>query len=266
MTETELVHSHVLNCDRLSLYLNKQAPLARNKSARVLRIFKRRIVGEPLQYILGSTEFMGLEFKVDKRALIPRPETEILISAALDKLKLKGKTAGLKILDLGTGSGCIAVSIAKLLPQAFIWATDISLGALKLAKENARLHKVKIEFLCSDIFSALENNPVKFDLIITNPPYISSQEFCGLAKELFFEPVLALAAGSDGLDYYRRIISQAAFYLNGDGLLALEVGASQAQRVCAICAEQNFNLLDIIKDYNNIKRVVIAKQRSFANG
>jgi release factor glutamine methyltransferase len=266
LNEAELVLSHVLNCDRLSLYLNKDARLDRNKSAQVSQILKRRIIGEPLQYILGLTEFMGYEFKVDQRALIPRPETEILISCALEKLKSRGKTSPPKILDLGTGSGCIAVSIAKLMPQALIWASDISAPALRLAKENADLHKVKVKFLRSDIFSALEKDQPKFDLIISNPPYISTEEFCGLAKEISFEPVLALEAGIDGLDFYRRIISQVVFYLNDDGWLALEAGANQADRLCAMCDEQNFSALDIIKDYNNIKRVVIAKKRVSANG
>jgi release factor glutamine methyltransferase len=266
MNEAELVYSHILNCDRLSLYLNKEVRLNRDKSAQVSRILKRRIAGEPLQYILGSTEFMGLEFKVDKRALIPRPETEILISCALKRLKSMGKIAPQKILDLGTGSGCIAVSIAKLLPQALIWATDISIPALRLAKENADLHKVKIKFLRSDIFSALKVNQERFDLIISNPPYVSRVEFCSLAREIFFEPVLALKAGIDGLDFYRRIISRAALYLNIDGLLVLEVGANQADRVKTICVEQNFSVLDIAKDYNNIKRAVIAKRGILVNG
>ena len=266
MNESELVHSHVLNCDRLSLYLNKDVSLARNKSARVLRIFERRITGEPLQYILGSCEFMGLVFKVDQRALIPRPETEILVSCALEKLKSKSRISPQKILDLGTGSGCIAVSLAKSIPQAIIWASDVSLTALQLAKENAKSHKVKIKFLRSDIFSALKKDQEKFDLIISNPPYISTAEFCSLAKELSFEPILALEAGKDGLGFYRRIISQAAFYLNRDGLLALEVGANQADRVKALCKQYNFDAPEIIKDYNNIRRVVITKQRISRNG
>jgi release factor glutamine methyltransferase len=265
MTEAELVLTQVLNCDRLSLYLNKDVCLERHESAQVSGILKRRIIGEPLPYILGSTEFMGYKFKIDKRALIPRPETEILVSGALEKLKSNNPAARPKILDLGTGSGCIAVSIAKLLPQARIWASDISLAALQLAQENADLHKVKVKFLPGDIFSALKKDQEKFDLIISNPPYIAKKEFCGLARELFFEPVLAFQAGIDGLDFYRRIISQAAVYLNPDGFLALEVGANQAERVCAMCIKQNFSVLDIIKDYNNIKRVVMAK-RSFAHG
>jgi release factor glutamine methyltransferase len=262
MTEAELVLTHVLNCDRLSLCLNKDTCLDRNKSIQVSQILKRRIIGEPLQYILGSTEFMGLEFKVDKRALIPRPETEILVSSALEKLKSRGKVVQLKILDLGTGSGCIAVSIAKLLPQASVWAADISLPALKLAKENAGLHKVKVKFLHSDVFSALEKDQEKFDLIISNPPYVSLGELRGLAKEISFEPVLALEAGSDGLDFYRRIISRVTSYLNIDGLLVFEVGFKQAGAVGAMLERENFSDIRIIKDYNNIQRVVMAKKRT----
>ena len=266
MNEAELVLTHVLNCDRLSLYLNKDASLDTHKSAQVLQILKRRITGEPLQYILGTTEFMGYEFKVDPRVLIPRPETEILVSCAQDKLKSTGKAAGSKILDLGTGSGCIAICLAKLFPQAEIWATDLSESALQLAQENARLHQVKIKFLAGDIFNALNNNSEKFDLIISNPPYICQVELSGLAKEISFEPVLALAGGLDGLDFYRRIISQAAGYLNIDGLLAMEVGANQAASVRQICGEHNFNVLAVIKDYNHIQRVVIAQQRTLAHG
>jgi len=261
MTEAELVLSHVLNCDRLSLYLNKDARLGQDKSAQVSGILTRRVNGEPLQYILGSSEFMGFEFKVDQRALIPRPETEILVSSALERVKLAGQINQLKILDLGTGSGCIAVSIAKLLPQALVWATDLSLAALQLAKENADVHNVKIKFLCGDIFSAFEKGQEKFDLIISNPPYVSEKEFCNLSKELSFEPSLALKAGRDGLYFYRRIIKQAEVYLNTDGLLALEVGFRQAKRVCAILKGKNFDVLDLINDYNNIPRVVIAKSR-----
>ena len=263
MTEAELVLTHVLDCDRLSLYLNKDIYLDRNKSALISEILKRRIANEPLQYILGLTEFMGYTFKVDQRALIPRAETEILISSTLEKLKSIRKVTPLKILDLGTGSCCISVCLAKLLPQALIQATDLSLAALQLAKENANLHKVKIKFLYSNIFSAFKKNQENFDLIISNPPYITTKELSGLAKEISFEPRLALEAGMDGLDFYRSIISQAGFYLNRNGLLAFEVGADQAQRVSGICAKQNFDVLDVIKDYNNIKRVVIAKQKDF---
>ena len=267
MNEAELVYSHVLNCDRLSLYLNKEACLDRNKSAQVLWILSRRITGEPLQYILGSTEFMGLEFKVDKRALIPRPETEILVESAIEQLRAMGKISP-KILDLGTGSGCIAVSIAKLFPRAVIWASDISTQALELAKQNACLHNVAIKFLRADLFRGQEIKKEKFDLIISNPPYISIKQLSSLAKEISFEPTLALEAGIDGLDFYRRIICQAAAHLNDDGVLAFEVGANQAEPVKAMLVKRNFSDIRIIKDYNNIKRVIVAKnkKRILVNG
>jgi len=261
MNEAELVLTHVLDCDRLSLYLKKGAALDKDQSAQVAQIFKRRISGEPLQYILGKTEFMGLEFKVDKRALIPRPETEILIESAIKELK-DADIARPKILDLGTGSGCIAVSIAKLLPRSIVWAADISEPALKLAVENADQHKVEIKFLRSNIFSAIQFEKEQFDLIISNPPYVAVSELNSLAKEISFEPRGALEAGADGLDFYREIIDQAAGYLKDNGLLAFEVGINQSKEVKMMLKEENFSNIKIIKDYNNINRVVIAKKRA----
>jgi release factor glutamine methyltransferase len=234
--------------------------LERKQSTQVSRILKRRISGEPLQYILGSTEFMGLEFKVDPRALIPRPETEILVSTALEKLNSRGQVLPHKILDLGTGSGCIAVAIAKLLPQALIWATDISAGALQLAKENADKHRVKIKFLRSDIFKGLSKDQAKFDLIISNPPYISREDFYGLAKEISFEPVLALAGGVDGLNFYRRIINQATGHLKEGGFLILEMGLGQRRSIENILKKsKNFEIIEVIKDYNHIERVLVLR-------
>lgn len=261
MNEAELVLTHVLNCDRVSLYLNKDISLDREKSALLSSILKRRILGEPVQYILGKTEFMGLEFKVDNRVLIPRPETEILVETAIVKLRQMGIVSP-KILDLGTGSGCIAVAIAKSLPQANVWASDISITALQLAKENACLNNVEVKFIQSDLFDALELSNEKFDLIISNPPYVKTGEFCSLAKEIFFEPALALRAGIDGLDFYRRIITRAADYLMDNDLLIFEVGINQAVLVKEMLEKENFNELTIIKDYNNIERVVMAKKRN----
>lgn len=259
MNEAELVLTHLLNCDRLSLYLNQDTDLGKDKSLLVSSILKRRIKGEPVQYILGATEFMGLEFKVDKRVLIPRPETEILVGAAIEMIKAKGIRSP-EILDLGTGSGCIAVSLAKHIPDCKITAIDISLEALEVASRNAYLNQAQIEFIRSDLFAALGSQ--RFDLIISNPPYVSTQELNTLAKEISFEPVLALEAGFDGLDFYRRIISQAAGYLKEGGLLAFEVGQNQASRVRDMLrAQEKFDDVSIIKDYNNIQRVVIAKKR-----
>jgi len=259
VNEAELVLTHVLNCNRMSLHLNKDINLDGDKSRLLSSILKRRISGEPVQYILGETEFMGLKFKVDKRALIPRPETEILVEQALEQLKQMGIVSP-KILDLGTGSGCIAVAIAKNLSRADVWASDISTAALQLAKENAILNNVEIKFIKSDIFDALKFKNHKFDLIISNPPYVSSGEFHSLAKEIFFEPQLALKAGRDGLDFYRSIIPQAARYLRDNGLLMLEVGAGQAYFVKEMLEKKGFEHLSLIRDYNDIERIVMAKK------
>jgi len=256
VNEAELVLTHVLNCDRLSLYLNKDSKLDKDKSALFSSILKRRIKGQPVQYILGSSEFMGLKFKVDKRVLIPRPETEILVEAAIEGLKNIEKP---DVLDIGTGSGCIAVSLAKNIPNCKIMATDISPEALELAGQNADLYRVKIEFLRSDLFAGLRLK--EFDLIISNPPYVPTRELKSLAREISFEPVLALDGGSDGLDFYRRIISQASGYLKKGGLLVFEVGINQAGQVKDMLETgEKFDDLRIIKDYNNIQRVVIARR------
>ncbi|MDD5505169.1 MAG: peptide chain release factor N(5)-glutamine methyltransferase [Candidatus Omnitrophica bacterium] len=259
MNESELVLTHILSCNRLSLYLNKDVNLGRDKSAVLSSILKRRILGEPLQYILGKLEFMGLEFKVDSRALIPRPETEILVEAAIEKINQSGITSP-EVLDLGTGSGCIAVAIAKNFSGADVWASDISTAALQLAEENAGLNNVEIEFIKSDIFDALKFKNHKFDLIISNPPYVSSGELHSLSKEIFFEPQMALKAGKDGLDFYRRIIPQAARYLKDDGLLMFELGLNQAYFVKEMLEKEGFEQLSLIRDYNDIERIVTAKK------
>ena len=161
MNEAELVLTRVLNCNRLFLYLNKDLRLTKHKSAQISKILKRRINGEPLHYILKTMEFMGLKFKVDQRVLIPRPETEILVESAIKELKSIVKPSP-EILDLGTGSGCIAISLAKLLPKAQVWASDSSKAAIQLAKDNAQLNKVEIKFFCSNLFAGIKNK--KFDL------------------------------------------------------------------------------------------------------
>lgn len=263
MNETELVHSYLLNCDRLSLYLNKDKPLKRSDSLRLAAILKRRISGEPLQYILGRSEFMGLEFKVDRRALIPRPETEILVLNVLERLGVPGNASVKKVLDLGTGSGCIAVSLAKFMDHAEVMATDISCEALSLAGENAALHQVKVRFMLSDIFGALKEGFDKFDLIVSNPPYIRRRDLQGLCREISFEPEAALSAGDDGLDFYRRIIADASCFLAKGGVLAFEAGAGQAAAVRKMLLAQKFDALETIKDYNGIERVVIAKRGIF---
>jgi release factor glutamine methyltransferase len=207
---------------------------------------------------LGTGDFMGFEFKINDDVLIPRPETEILAETVLknaSNLEAHGKRYG--ILEIGTGSGCIAVSLAKALPQARITATDISAAALRVAKENAKLHAVdkKINFIQCDLFPARGRHK----LIVSNPPYIPTEDIKKLQPEIQYEPSLALDGGNEGLGLIRRIIKQAPSYLEKQGLLILEIGFDQHERVLNILEQsQNFKLKEAVMDYNNIIRVIVA--------
>jgi len=257
MNEAELLFTQILDCKRADLYLNRDLPLAKDKMALVSSVLRKRCCGEPLQYILGKTEFMGWEFRVDKSVLIPRPETEILVETAV---KIAPQ---LNVLDLGTGSGCIAVSLAKLLPNVKVTATDISLEALETARYNASLNNVEVRFLQGDLFSNYDLRPKAYDLIISNPPYVPTAEIDDLQPEVREEPVIALDGGEDGLDFYRRIINQAPLYLKAGGYLILEMGFGQAEAIREIFKFfVNFEIIEIIKDYSNIDRVIVAKKIS----
>ncbi len=258
MNEAEFVLTHILDCDRASLYLNRDTRLGALASGLLASVLGRRISGEPVQYILGETEFMGLKFRVDKRALIPRPETEILVEKAQGMLASAGQ--GARVLDLGTGSGCIAVSLAASIPFVEVWAADISPDALCLARENAALNHVFIRFVSSDLFASPELNNEKFDLIVSNPPYIPDACLDSLDRELSFEPGIALKGGIDGLDFYRRIIGDAAGHLKVGGWLALEVGVRQAPAVEKMLGKNGFTGMEITRDYGGIERVVSAKK------
>jgi release factor glutamine methyltransferase len=210
-------------------------------------VLKRRITGEPIQYILGRTEFMGLEFKVNHDVFIPRPETEVLVETVMRFSRVSPTETS--ILDLGTGSGCIAVSLAKFLPNAKIDAVDISKEALKIAKENAGLNEVKINFSHSDLFTGLESQKKTYDIIVSNPPYIRTSDIASLQPEVRCEPRLALDGGEDGLDFYRRIIDDALYYLRKGAFLIMELGLGQSKTVKNIFQKQNnFEIMDIVKD------------------
>jgi release factor glutamine methyltransferase len=212
---------------------------------------------------------MGLEFKVTPCVFIPRPETELLVEKVIELVtRVQGyKGASLKILDIGTGSGCIAVSLAKLVPQAKIDAVDISEQALKIAKENARLNKIKVNFFQSDLFTTYDlpclpagRRLTTYDIIVSNPPYVVASEINNLQAEVRQEPRLALDGGRDGLDFYRRIIVTAWRYLRKGGLLVLEIGFGQKEEIKNIFQKSaKFEIIEITKDYNNIDRVVVAK-------
>ncbi len=208
-----------------------------------------RITGRPLWYCVGDTEFFGYTIKVDERVLIPRPETELLVENAI-----VGVSEEKSVLDLCTGSGAIAIAVKKKC-GATVTAVDYSADALALAKENAELNGVEIEFISSDMFSSLAGR--KFDVIISNPPYIPTKDIAELQKEVKnFEPMMALDGGEDGLDFYRQIVNNAKDYLNDGGALYLECGIGQAQTVSEMLI--GFSEVKIIKDYENIDRIVKA--------
>ena len=216
--------------------------------AKAEKIVRERITGRPLWYCIGNTDFYGCTVKVDERALIPRPETEILVEQSLKCID-QTKT----VLDLCTGSGAIAIAI-KRESGANVTASDISKDALSLAKENAQLNSVQIDFIESDMFLGING---KFDVIVSNPPYIESEEISSLQKEVKdFEPKLALDGGKDGLEFYRIIATESVKHLNEKGVLLLEIGYNQAEKVKELLTA--FKYVEIIKDYEGIDRIIKA--------
>lgn len=263
MTEAELLFTNILNCSRHSLYLDNDIILGGDSSSLISCVLKRRIKAEPIQYILGKTEFMGLDFRVTKDVLIPRPETEILVEKTIEIARSLGQGIT-SILDIGTGSGCIAVSLAEFLPGITITATDICHKAIETAQGNALSNNVadKIKFIYSDLFSSYELGVMSYDIIVSNPPYIAAAEIEELQPEVKYEPRRALDGGEDGLDFYRRIIEGAPGYLKEDGFLIMEMGFSQNESIKNIFQNSGyFEIIELEKDYNNIDRVIMAKKR-----
>ena len=264
--EAELLLGYILNLKRTELYLNSQKVLTPEEEETLQKLIKERLSGKPLQYILGEVEFYGLKFNIDSRALIPRPETEVLVTKVLEHFKKeKRETDILKIVDIGTGSGNIAVALASNLKNSFVYATDISSDALSLSRENAERNQVekRIEFLCGDLLTPLwgRNMEGKIDSIVSNPPYVQNEEKEILQKEVRdFEPEIALFT-KGGL--YQRIIEQSVSFLRkGKGILVLETGYNQAGKVKKIIAEiSDFNSIEIIKDLAGIERVLFAIKR-----
>lgn len=250
---------YVTEKKRLILYLDEEELLKPWQWNRYKCLLQRRGKFIPLQYLLGLVNFYGFDFVVDKRVLIPRPETEILVELALAKLKQsKGKT---KILDLGTGSGNIALSLAKL-TQAEIYATDISERALTVAKKNSQrldLEK-RVHFLRGDCFKPLKDKKNIFQMICSSPPYIPGAQLATLSEEIKFEPQIALDGGEDGLDFFRRIIKKAHLFLAREGYLILEIGDNQPEAIRRIVKDNEFLSLEkIVPDYQGIERIAIIK-------
>ena len=264
--EAELLLGHILNLKRTELYLNSQQVLSPEEEGGLQKLIKERLSGKPLQYILGEVEFYGLKFKIDHKALIPRPETEILVSKVLEYFKKeKRETDILNIVDIGTGSGNIAIALTCNLKNSFVYATDLSSDALSLARDNAKINKIedRIEFSCGDLLTPLrgKNLEGKIDVIVSNPPYVQKEEKEILPREVKdYEPEIALFP-EEGL--YRRIIEQSSIYMKKEGgILALETGYNQAQVVKNLIeAKGDYTTIEIIKDLAGIERVVFAIKR-----
>lgn len=235
------------------LIINYDKEISKKQETIHKQYIKNLLEGEPIQYILGKQEFMGIEFAVNKDVLIPQPDTEILVEEVIKLLKQYKKP---KILDLCTGSGAIAISISEKVSEAQIYASDISEKALAIARINDRSKKIK--FILSDLFNNIED---KFDIIVSNPPYIKTHEIEKLSKEVQNEPILALDGGIDGLEFYRKIIGQASKYIKKNGYLCLEIGEEQKKQVKDIINnEKKYADIKEYKDLNKNDRVIICKK------
>lgn len=254
--DAELLLCHVLGQDRIRLILDAERPLQKAELGRYRELFQRRRAGEPVAYLLGVREFYGRPFRVDHRVLIPRPDTETLVEVALVRTKHLDLCA--RVLDLCTGSGCVAISLAKERPTTCVLGLDVSPDAVDVARENAmRLGAVNCTIGQSDLFAAVASTHARFDLITANPPYIPDAEIPSLDIDIRgFEPHLALAGGDDGLSIVRRIVSEAPGHLASGGVLAAEVMTGQASAVCELFEQQGFSDIQIKKDLGGRERVV----------
>ncbi len=259
--QVELLLAHLLKMPRMKLYLNFEREFSPAEIDALRGLVKRRGQREPLQHIVGSTSFCGYEIVVNRHALVPRPETELLAEFGwnfLSTLNSQNATA----LDFGTGTGCIAIALAAKCPNAKIVATDISADAMALAKENAARNKVseRIEFFQGDGFAAPPKNS-SFDLIISNPPYIPSAEIETLQPEVRdFDPRAALDGGADGLDFYRKLATEAKSFLKPDGKIMLEFGDGQADAIKKIFEDEKWIVEAVKDDYSQRARILIAKK------
>jgi len=262
----EVLLAHQLNIDRVTLYINFDQPLNESEISGYRSLIKRRIQREPLQYITGVQEFWSLDFIVNPQVLIPRPESELLVELAINQLKPPNafEDHPPKILDLGTGCGALAISLAKEVQEAKIWATDISSGALKLANLNAKKHGVadRIKFKHGDLWNPLINQEITFDIIISNPPYIACEEYNDLPPEIRdYEPRSALDGKGDGMYYIEKILKGGLHFLNTGGLILLEMAPDQTNEALSLIGQiKGYGESSRIKDYSHRYRVVMAQR------
>lgn len=255
----ELLVAHVLDCKRLRLYMEVDRPATADELAKLRELTARALKHEPVQYLTEEAWFYGLAFKADRRALIPRPSTETLVESAIHHLRADAAPDG-KVLDLCTGSGCVAISLAKNLPEREFVATDVSVEALELAQENARSLALsdRVEFLPGSLYEAVDRE--RFAVIVSNPPYIPDHEWGEVPSNVKdHEPTIALRGGQDGLELVRPIIGGAAERLVPGGLLAIEVAACTAHTVRTLMEQApELDSVRVLKDFEGLDRIVLA--------
>ncbi len=253
----ELLLAHVLATTRVKLFMDLDRPLSKDELASYRALIQRRLAFEPTQYLVGSKEFYGRRFSVDRRVLIPRSETELLVEAVL---RLLPKDAPARVLDVCTGSGCIAISLAAERPLASVWATDVSDDALTVAKTNAEALGVaaRVTFFLGNLLEPVPAD-ARFDVIVSNPPYVASGQLKGLQKEVQQEPKLALDGGADGLAVIRPLVAAALPRLKPGGTLALEIAEDQGAQVKALLESQGATDVRIEKDLAKHDRMVFGR-------
>lgn len=253
--EAEILALHILGYTKLERILNANRLVSEEEEDQYNKYISKRCSGIPLQYITKEQDFMGLSFYVDEHVLIPRQDTETLVETLLEKAKVKSFK---RMIEIGVGSGCISISLAKFLPHVQITGIDISPGALEIAEKNAKANQVEdqIQWIQSNLFDHYRGGPV--DLIVSNPPYITSKDYNELEAEVKdHEPMLALEAGQDGLGFYREITKQAKKHLVRGGILAYEIGYNQSAEVSSILEENDFLQIQEIKDLAGKDRIVL---------
>jgi release factor glutamine methyltransferase len=257
--DAELLLAHALGATRMQLIVDSKRPLSPPELARFRELVKRRRVREPVAYLLGEREFYGRKFRVDKRVLVPRPDTETLVEVALKRTR--ARSMSMRALDICTGSGCVATTLGRERVTAHVLATDLSDDALAVARDNAlRLGAYNVAFKRADLFAGLGKGP--FDVITANPPYIPSAEIATLDADVRnFEPRGALDGGADGLDLVRRVVDGARALLDDGGILAVEIGSGQAGEARACFERSGYVEVETARDYAKIERVVSGAHR-----
>ncbi|ACO04339.1 MAG TPA: peptide chain release factor N(5)-glutamine methyltransferase [Persephonella sp.] len=256
VTDTQILLSYVLKLPRWKLITEREEEIPKEKVMEFFSLIERRAQREPLAYITGEKAFYGLDFKIKKGVLIPRPETEILVDEVLKRIPEDKRVLG---LEIGVGSGVISISLLKYRHNLFMYGVDISEKALELTRENAKIHRVssRLKLLKSDLFKDVPH--IKFDFIVSNPPYVSAEEYAGLEEEVKKEPVEALIGGKGGIEFYERIVKEGKIYLKEKGFFGFEIGYTQSDRVKKILQDEGFNV-KVYKDLQDYDRVVIGER------